>query len=133
MGNKTSFMLARTHGQPAVPTTFGKELSVFIFRLNKIGKRLKQFQFEGKLNGAVGNYNALAFAYPNVNWMRFSREFISSFHLMPNLVTTQILPADNLVEYGLLLYQINAILIGFCQDMWAYISRGLVRQKRDAG
>jgi len=80
----------------------------------------------------VGNYNALAFAYPKVNWMRFSREFISTFHLVPNLVTTQILPADAVVEYGALLYEFNAILTGFCQDMWTYISRGLVKQKWDA-
>lgn len=129
--NKSSFMLARTHGQPAVPTTFGKELVIFYARISKLEKRLKNFKFEGKLNGAVGNYNALVFAFPKTDWLRFSKEFISSFNLIPNLMTTQILPADNFVEYSLLLFQLNTILIGFCQDMWMYISRGLVTQKRN--
>jgi adenylosuccinate lyase len=127
-----SVMVARTHGQPAVPTTFGKELSVFVVRLKKLEKTLAGFRFEGKLNGAVGNYNALAFAYPNINWIRFSQEFVSGFGLKPNLITTQILPADNLVEYGLLLHMVNVILIGFCQDMWSYISRGIIIQKRES-
>ena len=122
--NKSSFMLARTHGQPAVPTTFGKELVIFYARISKLEKRLKSFKFEGKLNGAVGNYNALVFAFPKTDWLRFSKEFISSFNLIPNLMTTQILPADNFVEYSLLLFQLNTILIGFCQDMWMYIVGG---------
>lgn len=128
-----SVMVARTHGQPAVPTTFGKELAVFYVRLKKLEKRLRAFRFEGKMNGAVGNYNALAFAYPKTDWIRFSRGFISSFDLVPNLVTTQILPADSYVEYFLLLFQINTVLLGLSQDMWSYISRGLVRQKRVEG
>jgi adenylosuccinate lyase len=128
--NKKSVMLARTHGQPAVPTTFGKELAVYSSRLNKTYKRIKKYTFEGKLNGAVGNYNALFFAYPEIDWIRFSREFIRSFGLEPNIVTTQILPADTFIEYGLTMYQVNSILIGFCQDMWNYISRGLVKQKK---
>lgn len=131
--NKTSFMLARTHGQPAMPTTFGKELAVYVARLKKLEQRLATFQFEGKLNGAVGNYNALSFAFPKSNWIRLSREFISSFNLHPNLITTQILPADVFIEYSFMLSQINAILIGFCQDMWTYISRGLVKQKKVSG
>lgn len=126
-----SVMVARTHGQPAVPTTFGKELAVFYDRVKKLKKRVAAFRFEGKLNGAVGNYNALEFVFPKTDWIRFSREFLSSFDLTPNLVTTQIVPADNFIEYGLLLYQINTVCIGFCQDMWAYISRGLVQQKKD--
>jgi adenylosuccinate lyase len=129
--NVKSVMVARTHGQPAVPTTFGKELAVFYDRVKKLKKRLAVFRFEGKLNGAVGNYNALEFVFPKTDWIRFSREFISSFDLKPNLVTTQIVPADNFIEYGLLLYQINTVYIGFCQDMWVYISRGLVKQKKD--
>jgi adenylosuccinate lyase len=131
--NKMSYTLARTHGQPAVPTTFGKELAVYVARLKKLEQRLTTFQFEGKLNGAVGNYNALAFALPNINWIRFSREFIASFDLHPNLITIQILPADNFIEYSFLLSQANAIFIGLCQDMWTYISRGLVKQKKVSG
>jgi adenylosuccinate lyase len=92
---------------------------------------LRDFRFDAKLNGAVGNYNALAFAYPNINWLRFSKTFISSFELIPNLITTQILPADTLVSYGLLLLQTNTVLIGLCQDMWQYISLGLVAQKKE--
>lgn len=131
--HRKSLMLARTHGQPAVPTTFGKEMAVYFSRLNKTYKRIKKYTFDGKLNGAVGNYNALFFAYPHIDWIRFSNEFIRSFGLEPNIVTTQILPADSFIEYGLALYQVNAILIGFCQDMWNYISRGLVKQKRIDG
>lgn len=130
--NGKSYMVARTHGQPAVPTTFGKEMAVFYARIATIEKKLRTFRFDAKLNGAVGNYNALAFAYPKINWLRFGGEFISSIGLTPNLITTQILPADNFVEYGFLLYQLNTILIGFCQDMWSYISRGLVAQVKDA-
>jgi adenylosuccinate lyase len=129
--HKADGMVALTHGQPAVSTTFGKELSVYAARLNKFAAKLKKFQFEGKLNGAVGNYNALAFAFPKIGWLGFSRKYISSLGLKPNLITTQIIPADAVVEYGLLLYQINTILIGFCQDIWMYISRGVVKQMKD--
>ncbi len=126
-----SAMVARTHGQPAVPTTFGKELAVFYERLKKCKKRLTAIEFEGKLNGAVGNYNAVAFIYPTVDWLKFSREFITSLGLAPNLITNQIIPSDNWVEYFQLLGEINTILIGLSQDMWQYISRGLVLQKKD--
>jgi len=126
-----ALMVGRTHGQVAVPTTFGKELAVYVHRLKKMEQTLRDFRFDAKLNGAVGNYNALAFAYPNINWLRFSKTFISSFELIPNLITTQILPADTLVSYGLLLLQTNTVLIGLCQDMWQYISLGLVAQKKE--
>lgn len=131
--HKRDVMLARTHGQPAVPTTFGKETAVFASRLGQVSRALRSFRFEGKVNGAVGNYNALAFAYPRVNWLKFSRGFIRSFGLSENLVTTQILPGDNLAEYCGLLVRANGILLGLCQDMWSYISRGLVSQRRIKG
>ncbi|MCX6792277.1 MAG: adenylosuccinate lyase [Candidatus Gottesmanbacteria bacterium] len=129
--NVKSVMVARTHGQPAVPTTFGKELAVFYARVKKLENRLATFRFEGKLNGAVGNYNALAFVFPKVDWFRFSKEFISSLGLSSNLVTTQIIPSDNWVEYFQLLAEVNTIFVGLCQDMWQYISQGLVVLKRD--
>lgn len=126
-------MLAKTHGQPAVPTTFGKELAVFYARLRKIALFLRTFTFEGKCNGAVGNYNALVFAYPSVDWISFSRRFISSLGLVPSLTTTQILAYDSLVEYMTALSRFNTICVGLCQDMWIYISSGLVKQKKESG
>ncbi len=127
----SDLLLARTHGQPAVPTTFGKELAVYVARLKKLEKLLKEFQFEGKLNGAVGNYNALYFAYPKVNWLKASEKFIHSLGLTPNLTTTQILPGDNFVEYVQILQRINTIFLGLSQDLWQYISRGLAMQVKD--
>jgi adenylosuccinate lyase len=126
-----SLMLARTHGQVAVPTTFGKELSVFYVRLKKVKTAMGAFRFEGKLNGAVGNYNALAFVYPRVDWIAFTKTFLVSLGLTPNLTTTQILPGDIWVEYTSIISHINGILIGLCQDMWMYTSSGLLKQKTD--
>lgn len=117
-------MLARTHGQAAVPTTLGKELAVFAVRLTKQIKTLSNSQLTGKLNGAVGNYNSLAAAYPKIDWISFSEKFIKSFDLEPNIVTTQINPADDIAEFLQTLERINNILIGFDQDMWRYISDG---------
>ena len=90
------------------------------------------FRFEGKLNGAVGNYNAMVFTFPKIDWVKLSKQYISSFGLTPNLMTTQILPYDAWVEYTTMLAHINGILIGLCQDMWHYISQGLVIQKKDS-
>ena len=115
-------MLARTHGQAAVPTTLGKEFAVFAVRLNKQIKELKQQKLTGKLNGAVGNYNALNLAYPNVDWIKFSEKFIKSLGLETNLYTTQINPYDDLAEYFQNYERINNILIGFAQDIWRYVS-----------
>ncbi len=126
-------MLALTHGQPAVPTTFGKELAVFRERLARLHKRLATHVFGGKVTGAVGNFNALAFAYPSKNWLKISREFVKSLGLMSVVVTTQILPPDTITEYFMLIHEINTILIGFSQDMWMYISRGLVKLKTTKG
>ncbi|MCX6793629.1 MAG: adenylosuccinate lyase [Candidatus Gottesmanbacteria bacterium] len=131
--NIDSVMLGKTHGQAAVPTVFGKEVAVFFVRVKQYEKKLSTFRFEGKLNGAVGNYNALEFTFPRVDWIRFSREFIISLGLTPNLVTTQILPCDNLIEYTGMIGHVNTILIGFCQDMWIYISSGLIKQKKEKG
>ncbi len=126
-------MLARTHGQFAVPTTLGKEFAVFIARLKKTRDEISAFRFEAKLTGAVGNFNALQSAAPQVDWISFSEEFVSSFDLEPNLLTTQILPYDNWVRYFDLIRLTNSILIDFAQDIWRYISDGTLKQAVVAG
>lgn len=122
--NKNMPMLGRTHGQPAVSTTFGKEIAVFAQRLSSELKKLKKLQFTGKLNGAVGNYNALHFAYPKIDWISFSKKFASSFNLTPNLVTTQVDPYEDVIEYLQTIQRINGILLDLDQDFWRYISDG---------
>lgn len=122
-------MLARTHGQPAVPTTLGKEIAVYLARLMKCRDKISNHQFEGKLTGAVGNFNALHAAFPKIDWLAFSNEFIKGLGLEPNLVTTQILPYDNWVRYFQAVQLTNAVLIDFAQDMWRYISDGILKQK----
>jgi len=121
-------MLARTHGQLAVPTTMGKEFAVYYNRLLKVRNELVLHRFEAKLTGAVGNFNALQAAAPQVDWLRFSQEFISRFELEPNLLTTQILPYDNWIRYFDLIRLANSILIDFAQDVWRYISDGALKQ-----
>lgn len=119
---KSMVMLGRTHGQPAVPTTLGKEIKNFLVRVEKISVKMATFQFEAKLDGAVGNFNALVAAYPDKDWVKFSDSFIKSLRLVPNHFTTQILPYDNWLEYFFYLKLLNSVLIGFCQDVWRYIS-----------
>ncbi len=126
-------MLARTHGQPAVPTTLGKEIAVYLARLLKCRDELASHKFEGKLTGAAGNFNAMQATYPNVDWLSFSKDFVTGLGLEPNLVTTQILPYDNWNRYFQALQLTNAILIDFAQDMWRYISDGVLKQKVVAG
>ena len=131
-------MLARTHGQPASPTTFGKEIRVFSLRLEKRVQDLKNTKIDAKLNGATGNYNALHVAYPKVDWTKFSKKFIEGFNKNPkvrsqklqvNLLTTQIECHDSYVMIFDTIRRINTILIDFNQDMWRYISDGWVNQK----
>ncbi len=122
-------MLARTHGQPAVPTTLGKEIAVSLARLKTCREEIASHKFEAKLTGAVGNFNALHVAFPSVDWLAFSRGFIYSLGLEPNLVTTQVLSYDNWLRYFWLLWLANFILIGYTQDMWRYISDGWLKQK----
>ena len=130
---KSTPMLARTHGQFAVPTTLGKEFAVYIARLKKTRDEIASHKFEAKLTGAVGNFNALQAAVPNVDWISFSQEFVTSFGLEPNLLTTQILPYDNWVRYFDLIRLTNSILIDFAQDIWRYISDGYLKQAVVAG
>ena len=132
-------LLARTHGQPAVPTTFGKEFRVFHARLRRQVGQLKTARICAKLNGASGNYNAHTAAFPGADWLKFSKEFIESFNtgagpaLEYNPFTTQIEPHDSYAELFDTLRRANTILLAFCQDMWRYISAGLVKQKAVAG
>jgi len=129
-------MLARTHGQSASPTTFGKEMKVFAERLEKSLAVLQGIKIEAKLNGATGNYNAHAAAYPNVAWLEFSQKFIESFNndktriikLEPNLLTTQIECHDSYVAIFDAIRRINTILLNFNQDVWRYISDGWIGQ-----
>jgi adenylosuccinate lyase len=132
-------LLARTHGQPAVPTTFGKEFRVFHARLARQYAQLERAGICAKLNGAAGNYNAHRAAFPKADWERFSKEFIESFNtgrgprLEYNPYTTQIEPHDSYAEVFDALRRANTVLLAFCQDMWRYISAELVVQRAVAG
>ena len=131
--NRSVPMLARTHGQFAVPTTLGKEFAVYFARLKKVREAVSAFRFEAKLTGAVGNFNALQAAVPQVDWISFSEKFVAGFDLVPNLFTTQILPYDNWIRYFDLVRLTNSILIDFAQDVWRYISDGYLKQAVVAG
>lgn len=132
-------MLARTHGQSASPTTFGKEIRVFIARLSRERAKLASFEISAKLNGATGNYHTFAIALPKIDWVKFSEKFIESLNekkgmqIVPNLYTTQIEPHDSYAELFQLISRVNTILIGFDQDMWRYISDAWITQKPKAG
>ncbi|MEW5721419.1 MAG: adenylosuccinate lyase, partial [Chloroflexota bacterium] len=130
---KAAPMLARTHGQPAVPTTLGKELAVFLARLKKQRAVLSAQRFEAKLSGAVGNFNASVAAAPQVDWLAFSAQFIRAYDLEPNLITTQLVPYDNWLRYFDALRLTNAILIDFAQDIWRYISDDYLKSRVVAG
>ena len=121
--------LARTHGQPAVPTTLGKEIVVYLARLIKCREEIANHKFEAKLTGAVGNFNSWQAAALDINWIAFSKEFIISLRLEPNLITTQILPYDNWIRYFDAIKLANSNLIDYTQDIWRYISDGMLRQK----
>jgi len=126
-------MLARTHGQPASPTTLGKEMAVFAQRLKRQRQQLADVAILGKINGAVGNYNAHMAAYPEVDWAGVGEDFVRSLGLQPSPATTQIEPHDFIAEYFHALMRANTILIDFCRDVWAYISVGYFRQRTVEG
>jgi len=131
--HKATPMLARTHGQPAVPTTLGKEMVNFAFRLNGQVRKLAAFRLTGKLNGAVGNYNALELAAPEVDWVEFSRKFVASLGFEPNLITTQINPYEDDAEMFHVFKLINGIVLDFDQDIWRYISDNWFTQEAKNG
>ena len=126
-------MPARTHGQPASPTTLGKEMAVFLDRLRHQLVTLSEFQLTGKLNGATGNYNAHLIAAPDVPWLHISSQFVRSLDLLPNYLTTQVEPSDSLVEMLQCYQRINTILLDVAQDMWLYISDSYLLLKQTAG
>ncbi len=119
---KNITMLSHTHGQPAVPTTLGKEFKVFHYRLSLQYEILKKIEYYGKLGGAVGNLNAHKFAYPDIDWVHFSNNFMSSLHLNRSEYTTQIDNYDNLSNLFDCVKRINIILVDMCRDIWHYIS-----------
>ena len=126
-------MLSRTHGQPASPTTLGKEFANFAWRLRRLGKGFAAVEILGKINGAVGNYNAHLAAYPDVDWPSLSRRFVESLGLHWNPYTTQIEPHDWIAEYCHALARFNTALIDLCRDLWGYVSMGYFRQRLVAG
>lgn len=126
-------MLSRTHGQPATPTTLGKEMANVCYRLYRQYEQIRDVKILGKINGAVGNYNAHMVAYPNVDWRKFSEEFVTSLGLQWNPYTTQIEPHDYVAELFNAIARFNTILMDFDRDIWGYISIGHFKQKTIAG
>ena len=126
-------MLSRTHGQPATPTTLGKELANFVHRLRRARKGIASVSLTGKINGAVGNYNAHVAAYPDFDWEGFARRFVESLGLECNPYTTQIEPHDSFAEQFDAVARANTVLLDLDRDVWGYVSLGYFKQKTKAG
>jgi adenylosuccinate lyase len=126
-------MLARTHGQPATPTTLGKEIANFVYRLQKQSESFAAVEICGKINGAVGNFNAHAVAYPSADWVAISDRFLDALGLTATRYTTQIEPHDWIAEYCQALSRHNTVLVDLCRDFWGYISLGYFRSRPVAG
>ena len=126
-------MLSRTHGQAASPTTLGKEMGVYVYRLQRQKTQYNKLDMLGKMNGAVGNFNAHLAAYPDLDWTALCNQFIESLGLRPNLHTTQIESHDYMAEYFHVLTRLNTVLIDFSRDIWGYISLGYFTQKTVEG
>jgi adenylosuccinate lyase len=126
-------MLCRTHGQTASPTTLGKEFAVYVHRLSRQQDQLEQIEILGKMNGAVGNFNAHLSAYPELDWMSLSKEFVEGLGLDWNPHTTQIESHDYMAEYFHVLSRVNTILIDLSRDIWSYISLGYFKLKLKEG
>lgn len=125
-------MLARTHGQPATPTTVGKEIANSVYRLQRGKKQLESVSILGKINGAVGNYNAHMAAYPDLDWEKFAQAFVVQLGLEFNPYTTQIEPHDTMAELFNAYARINTVLLDLNRDIWGYISLGYFKQKTKA-
>jgi len=126
-------MLSRTHGQPASPTTLGKEMANVVARLRRQRAQIADTALLGKINGAVGNYNAHLAAYPEIDWAGHARQFVESLGIAWNPYTIQIEPHDYMAELFDAIARFNTILIDFCRDVWSYISIGYFKQKTVAG
>lgn len=126
-------MLSRTHGQTASPTTMGKEFANVVYRLQRQQKQLISNEILGKINGAVGNFNAHLSAYPNVDWEKFAKQFVEKLGLTYNPMTIQIEPHDYMAELYDNLSRINTILIDINRDIWGYVSVGYFKQKLKPG
>lgn len=126
-------MLSHTHGQNATPTTVGKELSIFVYRIDKILNKIKREPVTGKFNGTVGNFNAHIISYPDIDWMKISQEFVESFGLECNLFTTQIESHDNISIIFSEIKLLNNIILDLDNDMWMYISRNYFIQENVKG
>jgi len=126
-------MLSRTHGQPATPTTLGKEMANVVHRLRRQREQIAGVHLMGKINGAVGNYNAHLIAYPEVDWPALAERFVTGLGLEWNRYTTQIEPHDYIAELFDAAARFNVVLIDFARDIWAYISLGYFKQKTVAG
>lgn len=121
-------MLSRTHGQTASPTTIGKEIANVVVRLQRQRKQIAAVELGGKINGAVGNYNAHVVAYPEIDWLALSKHFVETLGLAWNAYTTQIEPHDGIAELSDAIRRANTVLIDFCRDVWGYVSLGYFRQ-----
>ncbi len=130
---KSVAMIARTHGQAASPTTMGKELAVFAARLERQLGQLGRQEYLGKLNGAVGNFNAHRAAYPGIDWIEHSQRFVESLGLKWNPLTTQIESHDFIAELFDRMVRIDTVLLGFARDMWGYVALGYFRQRAVGG
>ena len=126
-------MLAHTHGQPASPTTLGKELAVFVHRWRRQLRQIEALEYLGKFNGTVGNFHTHSIAYPDLPWEELSRQFVERLGLTFNPLTTQIESHDTIAELAHALVRFNTILLGFDQDVWTYISLGYFKQRVVAG
>ena len=130
---KTIPMMCRTHGQPASPSTLGKEMANVYVRLQRQREQIAKVELLGKINGAVGNYNAHLSAYPEVDWHEYANEFVTSLGLSFNPFTTQIEPHDYIAELFDAIARFNTILIDFDRDIWGYIAMGHFKQRTIAG
>lgn len=131
--NKDIVMPGRSHGQIAVPTTAGKEIAYFHHRLNTQFKKLKEIKIGSKMTGAIGNHNALTFAYPEIDWIKFSQNFLNKLGLDAYTYTTQVEPYDHKVELIQAIKRINLVIISLDEDIWRYLALGYISMKDDEG